>query len=454
MQPMWMDLGKVAVGLLLYGLVPLFGGLVLRGRPRLVPWMAGVMLILAALPPGWVTLSLFNREGYRGHSRGFEISLIDAVALSVLWWAAMGGARALAGSWRLVLPWLLYVMVAALGVVNALDNTLWAMAVWKNLKAALPLLAAYAAVGSALDLRRVVACAVAALLFQFGAGLWDRYVLGIYRISAWFEHSNSLAIWSYMMALPVLAAAMHPNEPAKVVAGRILAVLAGGGLAIMTLARGSMSAFAVGCAAILVCSVALKPSRRSALAALVLIVGLLFGLMRGLDSIQARIDGAASEEEVADFRVVLNRQSAEMFKDHALVGIGWNQYGLANSRPQGAYSWVIEEWNRERGHIYGEEGYTHNALTESLYWLHLAENGILGTTAYGLFLLVTLVVVLSAAWWRRNDLTGAVALGLFVALCIAYAHGTLERVLVQPKNLTTWLVLVAVVAGAARERKA
>jgi O-antigen ligase len=183
--------------------------------------------------------------------------------------------------------------------------------------------------------------------------------------------------------------------------------------------------------------------------AAVLVVGLLLGLLRGLDSLQARIDGAGQEEEVADFRLVLNRQSAEMFKDHPLVGIGWNQYGLANSRPQGAYSWVIEEWNRERNHVYGEEGYTSNALTESLYWLHLAENGILGTVAYGVFLLVTLLLVVSAAWRRRSDLT---ALGLLIVLVITYAHGTLERVLVQPKNLSAWLILVAIVAGAARER--
>lgn len=452
-MPDWIvDLIKIGAGLFLYGLVPLFAALLLRSTPRAAAGLAAAMLVLTALPPGWTTLYVANVADYRGHVRGFEIALIDGLALTILWGAVFAGGGRLAGGWRLALPWLVYVMAASLGIVHAIDGNVAGMAVWKNLKAILPLMAAYAAVANEADLRRIVAGATAALLIETGAGIWDRYVHGSFRIHAWFEHSNSLAIWAYMVSLPVLAAALQPREPARTVIFRMLAVIGGGALVVMALARASLAAFAAGATAVVLLSVATRPSLRGLAAALLVLIALGLGAIKGQDSIRIRLSETAEEEGIEDFRTVLNHQSALMFKDQPLTGIGWNNYGKANSRPDGSYSWVVEEWDRDRGHRYEEGQYTANALTESLYWLHLAENGLLGTCAYLLFLIVTLGLVAWVAWRQRRSLIGAVAAGLLCSLGLAYAHGLVERVLVQPKNLATWMLLVGAVVGAGRAR--
>ena len=146
-MPDWIaDLIKIGAGLFLYGILPLLAALLLRSTPRAAAGLAAAMMVLTALPPGWTTVYVANQAEYRGHVRGFEIALIDALALTILWEAIFAGGARLAGSWRLALPWLMYVVAASLGIIHALDANIAAMAVWKNLKAILPLMAAYAAV--------------------------------------------------------------------------------------------------------------------------------------------------------------------------------------------------------------------------------------------------------------------------------------------------------------------
>lgn len=140
-----------------------------------------------------------------------------------------------------------------------------------------------------------------------------------------------------------------------------------------------------------------------------------------------------------------------MLADHPLLGVGWNHFGILNSRPRGdRYSEILEDWDRERGFTIYDENYWANPLTESLYWLWLAETGWLGFAGFCLFLLATLLAVMRASWRQRRTWAGAFALGLLVALSICYLHGTVERILTQPKNLSQWLLLAGLGAGLAR----
>ena len=150
-----------------------------------------------------------------------------------------------------------------------------------------------------------------------------------------------------------------------------------------------------------------------------------------------------------DLRYALNLQAAAMLQDHPWVGIGWNNFGLANSRPQGTkYSQVLERWESNRGRKIYPELYTENPLTESLYWLQLSETGMLGFGTFMLFAALTLWYGLRStiSFWRTP--LGLAFCGLTVALMITYFHGQVERVLTQTKNLTTWIMLCALLARA------
>jgi O-antigen ligase len=161
----------------------------------------------------------------------------------------------------------------------------------------------------------------------------------------------------------------------------------------------------------------------------------------------ARVGGDDSPKN--DLRFALNQQSAAMYRDHPLVGIGWNNYGLANSRPLGMkYSRVLERWEQNRGRRIYPENFRANPLTESLYWLLLAENGALGFAAFLLFAAITLWHGLRATIGFWKSPLGLVLAGATVALAITYFHMQVERVLVQTKNLTTWMMFCAMLSRA------
>jgi O-antigen ligase len=187
-------------------------------------------------------------------------------------------------------------------------------------------------------------------------------------------------------------------------------------------------------------------ARRVTLAVLGALGGVVV-LAMAADTFMERMGEDNSPEN--DLRLALNQQSAAMLEDHPLTGIGWNNFGLANSRPQGnKYSQILERWERNRGRTIYPEQFEANPLTESLYWLLLAENGVLGLATFLLFALITLWhgMRASVAFWKTP--LGLMLLGITVAFVITYFHGKVERVLTQTKNLTTWIMLCALLSKA------
>jgi len=92
--------------------------------------------------------------------------------------------------------------------------------------------------------------------------------------------------------------------------------------------------------------------------------------------------------------------------------------------------------------------YRANPLTESLYWLILAENGTLGLIAFLLFAAVTLWHGFRSTFVFWKSSLGLCFFAITVSLAIGYFHGQVERVLTQTKNLTTWIILCAILARA------
>jgi hypothetical protein len=89
-----------------------------------------------------------------------------------------------------------------------------------------------------------------------------------------------------------------------------------------------------------------------------------------------------------------------------------------------------------------------NPLTESFYWLALAETGTPGFAMFLLFAALTLWHGLrsTAGLWKSP--LGLLLLGLTVTLAVSYAHLQVERILVQTKNLTTWVIFCAILSRA------
>ena len=144
---------------------------------------------------------------------------------------------------------------------------------------------------------------------------------------------------------------------------------------------------------------------------------------------------------------------AKLMLHDSPIGIGWNNYGIADSEPISRYSQIMEDWDASRGFTVYEENYLANPLTESYYWLVLGENGYPGIVGCALFFAATVYFALrcTLAYWRTAF--GWFSGGMLVALTLLYAHSNLERVLSQTKNMAEWLLLAGCVAGLEMRRR-
>jgi hypothetical protein len=451
------DLIKLLLALVLYGGVgPLLG---LWLAPRRI-WQRAVfatMLVLTIMRPGNFMMMIGSIETYRGHTKGYEISLIEVMALALIVAVSHAPGGKLARGVPGLTAYLLWCGVSLLSMLGSYEPTYALMALSRFAKGALIFAAATLYLRDEDDLRWAVG-ALAGAMFHHGLlCLKMRLLDGSWQVKGWFEHQNPMAMWCYLSALPVFAVMLSPQ-----VKGRLfwtcLAGYGGAGLCILlSVSRAALAAYAVGSAILLLAAWLRGPNVRVTLLTMAGALGAVVVALFALDSFKARLNEVAesSQEVEEDLRDILNKQSAAMLRASPLVGIGWNNFGIANSRPRGSeFSEILEEWDRDRGFTIYDENYYANPLTESLYWLWLAETGWLGLVSFLGFALLTVWWALRNAWYRRKSLLGAVALALLVSLTICYAHGMVERILTQTKNLSHWLMLAGMVAGMERQRRA
>lgn len=446
-----MEIVKTLVKMLLIAFVYLGAGPLLgffiKGKDVARRVALGFMAWWLVRPPSDFTLMLYSIETFRGHSRGFEFNFIEAIGIGL----ALAALLERRSDFRFLPPglwaWFLFVAVGLLSVPGAINPVYALMPAFKFAKMGFVFLGVFSALHDERDLKAMMRGFAIALIVQMVVCLWARYVQGGFRVVGWFEHQNPMAMWSYMLAFPMLGLAITRQTSPRDVVLFFSAFGAAGLVVVLTVSRASLAAFAVGSVVVMAISFLDGfTARRILLGALGAVCGAVV-LAVAADTFMARVGGDDSPKN--DLRFALNQQSAAMNRDHPLVGIGWNNYGLANSRPLGMkYSRVLERWEQNRGRRIYPENFRANPLTESLYWLLLAENGALGFAAFLLFAAITLWHGLRSTIGFWKSPLGLVLAGATVALAITYFHMQVERVLVQTKNLTTWMMFCAMLSRA------
>ena len=438
---------KVLVIVFVYvGIGPLLA-FVVRGRDVARQVLLGFMAWWLVRRPTEFTLMLDSIEAYRGHTKGFEFNFLEAIALGLALAALLERRK----DFRFLPPglwaWLLWVGIGLLSVPGAINPVYALMPAFKFAKMSIIFVGVFAALHDERDVKALMRGFAIALIVQIIVCLWSRYVVGGFRVMGWFEHGNPMAMWSYMLAMPILALALTKETTPRDVMLYFTAYGAAGLAVVLSVSRASLAAFGLGTLLVMAASFVHGVTvRRVALAVLGLVCGALV-ILKAADTLMARV--GVDDTPKNDLRYALNKQAAAMLQDHPLVGIGWNNFGLANSRPLGTkYSQVLERWEANRGRKIYPEFFTDNPLTESLYWLQLSETGMLGFGTFMLFAALTLWYGLRStiSFWRTP--LGLAFCGLTIAFAITYFHGQVERVLTQTKNLTTWIMLCALLARA------
>ena len=170
-----------------------------------------LMVFMPSWDPSNLTLMLDSVEWYRGHTRGFEASLIEVVAVALMVCAALRRDRDVRwmppGAW----VYLTYCALSCLSVFPAMNSVFALMAVVKFTMVLLIFIAAYQAFRDEEDFRWVLRTLAFALVLQVGVALKMRFIDGRFQVHGWFEHQNAMAMWAYLCSLPLLSVAFAPK---------------------------------------------------------------------------------------------------------------------------------------------------------------------------------------------------------------------------------------------------
>lgn len=437
-----MDLIKIGTGLVLYlGVGPIWGYLISLDRRLEVATIFGFIFLLG-LHIDTTVLMAGSIEWYRGVTKGYEISLIDTAAISLLFCGLVARDRKFIWLPAGTLIWAFYVFSCSLSLLSALNVNYVLMSILKFSKCWILVYAVCNSIRNEKDVQAYLDAIVLMIVYQLFIVLKMKYIDGYYQVRGLFEHQNPLAMFTYMAVLPLLAAALSRHVSVLRSMVYLLGFGCGAIIIMAALSRAAMALFGVGAVLVVVTGIVLRPSLKRAGVAALGALGAAFILFMTLDTIIARFSDEGNKAS-AETREVMNQAAVAMVEDKPF-GVGWNNFGKAINHPY-PYGDVIDDWNRERGQKVDED-YA-KGVVESIYYLHLGENGYIGL---GAFLLVIASQLFRSGWYtlsKRKSLYGDLAMGIFVAVLVTAVHLQLERVLTQTKNLGLWMVMFGLIAA-------
>jgi hypothetical protein len=172
-----------------------------------------VLLIFGTtLTIGWLDVNFVSREWYRGTTRGFEVSFLDVLAVtllcSTLWNRARNNARLF---WPPSFGWLLvYFLYCCFNVAISDPRLFGLFELTKILRGIVAFLAVAYFVRGEREIKLLAFGVCAAVSFEGFVSLFDRYVLWRHRIAGTLIHPNALSTYC-CVTVPLLIAMSLSN---------------------------------------------------------------------------------------------------------------------------------------------------------------------------------------------------------------------------------------------------
>lgn len=358
-----------------------------------------------------------------GYVKGTEISLIDGIALGVIF--SLRGNRAAA---NYAVPFFLLAGFAILSAPGTPAPTAALFVAWQTLRVWLVFVAASRLASDQDGIRAMIGGMVLGLGCNALAALSQR-LHGVYQAPGLFSHQNSLGLATHFVALP--AAALYvADRRAK---WALIGLAAAGAVAILGASRATVGLEAAGLALLIVLIVMVWPSSRSMalLGAGVLGMALLSPL--AYKALAPRF--ASVEHSDYDERRAFTQAALAMLHDHP-GGVGANHYVIV-ANVQG-YS--------DRFKVAAVEG-SRSANVHNAYLLTAAE---MGWAALVPFIWLTLGTAIHGIVWSlrsRDKRLSVMLLGSCVAQIVMVVHNWVEWVAVTYVIQVVLCLNLGIIAG-------
>lgn len=397
----------VALFIAISCIVPL--SLLLRGNAKFAPvfWTAfGMLPFLSAAIPMFDIGIVSLAGAWIGFVYSLEVTIIDILAVAALL-ALPPGRLPL---WC-KLPFLAYVVAVTLSIFQAdepLAASFGAGQIARMFLIMVLVARACLEPKTAIHILRGMALGMAA---HFVAVLHQRLALNLPQAHGLFIHQNTLGMSAHMVLFPHLALLLHGYPGTR---NLVVATLTSVVVVVLTASRATVGFSALGIGLTYLVLALAGMTQRKVAFGLVGMAALAVVAPLAMSSFEKRFSTTPLNEDQYDERAAFNRAASFILADHPL-GIGSNHY-VHVARDKG-YS--------ERAGVARAEG-NRNNIVHSAYRLAAAETGYFGLVTFCLALLVPLVCAFHTGWRERSNATGALLIGLGIALLIVCMHSLYE----------------------------
>lgn len=387
------------------------------------------LMLFATVLGAHGSINLVSQEWYRGPDRGFEVTVAD-----ICCWP-LAAALIARFPWRIEWAprnsvWLLaFFLYVCIGAASAPAPMFAFFSVWKCVR----IFAIFWCTVNALRLgvhRSYLWLGYAGAALVVGAmAVEQKYLLGIYRISGPFDHSNTVPMYCNLI-LPVLLIWALCDKELPVYRAVISIVLCLGLLfaVLCTFSRAGL-ALSVAC---LIGGLAWANIRSGAIrvrtATTVLTILMIFAAVRAAVPILDRIRTAPKASAAA--RDEFNEAAWLILADHPF-GIGLNNF-----------SYVLTSQQKYRAHFDAMKNEEQGGVCHHIYWLTAAETGYAGLFLY-LIVMVRFTYGALAGSLRQHSIQSTLLFGILLGFCALHAVNFYEWAF----RLTPVMQLFAISAG-------
>jgi O-antigen ligase len=382
----------------------------LRTNPRKAPWIWGLLTFLPFVIGPWhLVVATYATPFWSGYVKGWEISLLDSLALGVLL-----GTR---GTWprpKLLLPLLAYILVVMLAVFQARFGFL----AWSYVVQLARILIVFLAVARVTFLEKgerailtgllcgLIVQALYALLARAGGALQTGGSLG---------HQNLLGFVSHMAVMPAFALFLAGRWRGIALAGTLAGLI----VVILTASRATIAFSGIGLIMTLLLSVSIRFSGRKAIVGMAGVALLLASFPLAQATLDQRLQAQRSTFFKEDLERVAFEKAALSMLHAKPMGVGPNHYVfIANTEGYSARAGV--HWG-----VGSRSTNVHNS-----YLLMAVETGYIGLAAFLILLASAIFYAFGGAVRFRRQPGSEVLIGVGCGLVALSLHAFFEWMLV------------------------
>jgi len=384
-------------------------------------YLALIAMVTSFLFNSQFSINLMSMEHYRGPVRGFEITIADIIAVGLIIGMLLRTGSRIVWRPRFTVVLLAFFVFSIINVYRSEYRIYGWFAVWQLFRMGL----IYWCISnffateeySRTSIRVLMSAYTVTALILTIIALKQKYLDGIYRIFAFFDHSNTVPSFALFFLCAIMVWVLTDTELKPV--PFIIALISALGMTVAILSTGSRTGI-VTAAGSLVAALVIANFRRKSTriryTTIFLTLCMLAGGLMVIDTVIDRFLNAPEESEEArnEFEI-----AAIMMADDYGTGVGINQY-----------SQVLTDNEEYRQHISVMKYEEQAGVAHHIYLLTAAEMGWWGMYV---FIFIIFIFILSmfvhGISWKSDE--QRLLLALVVGFAAVFAIGMYEWVLRQ-----------------------